>query len=75
MTCPLCEAANLRWSKVRFWEQPLRILGIRPDRCRSCRYRGYLVRWSANHVARLSARVTAQSIRKLMSSVAARARV
>ena len=41
--CPICRSTKLRWSRTRIWEAPLRLLGVRPYRCRACRRRDYLL--------------------------------
>jgi hypothetical protein len=36
MRCVNCRSTDLRWSSVRLWEWPLRMLSIRPYRCLAC---------------------------------------
>jgi DNA-directed RNA polymerase subunit RPC12/RpoP len=42
--CPECGSARLQWSRTRWWELLMRVVFIRAYRCRSCRYRGYLLK-------------------------------
>jgi len=40
-TCVKCGSPNLRRSRTRIWERPLRLLLLRPYRCRDCGHRQY----------------------------------
>ena len=45
VNCPECGSSFLRWSRRSIWERPLRLLFLRPYRCRSCRHRAYVFTW------------------------------
>src|ERR1700730_8553116 len=45
VNCPECGSPLLRWSRRSIWERPLRLLFLRPYRCRSCRSRAYTFTW------------------------------
>ena len=45
VNCPKCGTSFLRWSRRSIWERPLRLLFLRPYRCRSCRHRAYIFTW------------------------------
>src|SRR5579862_6827160 len=59
MKCAQCRSENLRWSNFRAWEFPIRLFGLRPYLCRSCRKRDWMLpgnrrarvvlRWSLGH--------------------------
>jgi periplasmic protein TonB len=43
--CRKCGSPCLRRSRTRIWERPLRLLLIRPCRCRDCEHRCYVFIW------------------------------
>jgi TonB family protein len=45
LRCTKCGSPFLRPSRTRIWERPLRLLLLRPYRCRECRYRLYSSMW------------------------------
>jgi hypothetical protein len=50
MKCPRCGSSNVRRSRVRIWEVPLKPLTRRrPHRCEECRWRGWVVHEHHRH--------------------------
>ena len=44
--CGRCGSVDLRRSRTRIWERPLRLLLLRPYRCRDCEHRQYGSFWA-----------------------------
>ncbi len=77
--CPVCESGELRRSRTRFWETPLRAFGIRPYRCMCCWYRGYVLFLPFRFVLQLTTRGTARRfdamVMKAVSELLAKVRL
>jgi hypothetical protein len=58
--CPVCESGELRRSRIRFWEEPLKVLGILPYRCLCCWYRGHVLFLPFRFMLQLTMRGTAR---------------
>lgn len=52
--CPRCDSNHLRWSRRRWWEQPLKLFAIHPYRCCTCKHRGYLLHWTLRRWVQLT---------------------
>lgn len=45
LRCSYCGSPSLRRSRTRTWERPLRLILLRPYRCRDCEHRCYASPW------------------------------